>query len=254
MKKIISFLTVIAVMIIIGTVSYAATINVPIICYHSVSTNPLALENYTISKSEFEEDVRYFKNMGYNFITPVELPYVSGDYRNIVLSFDDGYEDFYKNVFPILKEYNAKAVVYVIGSKIDKTNYLKSWQIKEMDQSGLVEIGNHTDILHSRPKDVLISWYNDSFMLNEAIYDIGKCNQRLYDIIGHYPQSISYPYGAYSESLERLVKDELMFLTSVTTKHGIVTSSSDVYSPMNRIYRIHGDTPKVVEQRIYNLK
>lgn len=254
MKKIIIFLSTVFSMLIFGCAVQAATINVPILCYHSVSTNPLDLENYTISKEEFKADVAYFKSKGYNFITPSELPSVSGDYDNIILSFDDGYKDFYTNVFPILKEYNAKAVVYIIGSRIGKTGYLNQWEIKEMDESGLVEIGNHTDILHFRAKDLLISWYNDPFMLEEAAYDIGKCNQRLYEIIGHYPQAISYPYGAYSEALERKVKDELMFLTSVTTVHGIVKYSSNVYNPMKRIYRIHEDTPQIIEQRINNLK
>lgn len=250
MKKLIMFFSfMLSVLMFSGTVQ-AAIINVPIICYHSVSTNPLDVENYTISKEEFEADVAYLKGRGYNFITPAELPSVTGDYNNIILSFDDGYKDFYTNVFPILKKYNVKAVVYVIGSRIDKTGYLNRWEIAEMNESGLVEIGNHTDIIHFRDKTTLSKWYNDSFMINEAIYDIGKCNQRLYEIIGHYPQSISYPYGEYSEALERKVKDELMFLTSVTTDPGIVKYSSDIYKPMRRIYQIHNKTPQDLERAI----
>lgn len=253
MKKILFILCFLSVIIISPNIS-AATINVPVLCYHSVSTNPLLLDSYTISPDELENDILYFKSIGYNFITPSELPNIKSDNNNIILSFDDGYEDFYENVYPLLKKYNAKAIVYVIGSKIDKTNYLKKWQIKELDESGLVEIGNHSDIFHNRSKDILMKWYSDTFMLKEAIYDIGKCNQRLYDIIGHYPVSVSYPFGAYTNKLEQMVKDELMFLTSATTNYGIVKYSTDIYKPLNRLYRIHGDTPQSINQTISSLK
>lgn len=72
----------------------------------------------------------------------------------ISLSFDDGREDFYRNVYPILKKYKLNVTLFVISGYVDG-----SWkqmlsgsqgactipQLKEMRDSGLVEIALHGD-------------------------------------------------------------------------------------------------------------
>lgn len=232
----------------------ASNLNIAVICYHSITDNPLKFSQYCISKDEFEDDIKYFVDNGYTFLKPCEMWYANPDSKNIVITSDDGYDDFYECAFPILKKYNVKAAVYMIGSKIDKTGYLKSWQIKEMDESGLVEIGNHTTIMHKRPNSVLESYYYDETMLNEVVEDIKDCSARIYEITGHGTESLSYPYGIYTERLERIVRTNLGYTTTFTTNHGLVYTQQDILSPMKRIYRVHGDSPSQIEQKINALK
>ena len=72
----------------------------------------------------------------------------------IILSFDDGYLTTYEYVVPLLKKYNMKIVLSLIG--VDTDNFSKTFdnnldyahmtwnQLNEMACSGLVEIQNHT--------------------------------------------------------------------------------------------------------------
>lgn len=251
MKKII--LALILILTTAVSVS-AAEINTAVICYHSITDNPLKYSQYCISNEEFEQDIVYFLRKGYTFLKPCEMWNANPNDKNIVLTSDDGYEDFYECVFPILKKYNVKAAVYMIGTKIDKSGYLKSWQIKEMDESGLVEIGNHTTIMHKRPHEVLSTYYQDEVMLEEFIEDVKDCSARIYSILGHGTESFSYPYGIFTDRLEHIIRTNLGYTTTFTTNFGIVKNQEDILKPMKRIYRVHGDNPWDIEAKIEGLR
>ena len=252
MKKLI--FTIIAAMLLLCTAASAENLNIAVICYHSISDNPLKYSQYCISAEEFEDDIKYFSENGYTFLKPSEMWYADPNAKNIVITSDDGYDDFYECAFPILQKYNAKAAVFMIGSKIDKHGYLKSWQLQELDRSGLVEIGNHTTIMHKRQNNVLEGYLNDETYLNEYVEDIKDCSARIYEVLGHGTESFSYPYGLYTDRLERIVRTNLGYTTTFTTNFGMVYTQDDILSPMKRIYRIHGDSPQDIEEKINSLK
>lgn len=241
-----------AVMLIMAAApAYAGgtKLNIAAVCYHSVTDNPLNLSTYRISDDEFRADMEYYTSQGYTFMKPCEMWYASPYNKNMVLTFDDGYDDFYDVVFPILKQYNAKAAVYVIGSEIDKTGYLKSWQIKEMDQSGFVEIGNHTNAIHNYGFKSE-NYMNDISLLNLFIEDVKDCSSKVYSILGHGTESLAYPSGQYTERMDKILKTNLGYNTTFTTDYGIVKTQADIVRPMKRIYRIHGDTPQRIQEMI----
>ncbi len=137
-------------------------IYVPIIMYHNVKSTQLGKD--TITQSEFESDLKYLSENNYNTITMTQLiNYVYSDEElppnPIILTFDDGLLNTYLNVFPLLKKYNMKIVLSIIGLSSEKfsntvdinINYSHvTWdQIKEMDESGLVEIQNHSYDMHN---------------------------------------------------------------------------------------------------------
>ena len=45
--------------------------------------------------------------------------------RPVVLTFDDGYADFYSTAFPILDGHHFKAVAYIVLSSRDEASYRK---------------------------------------------------------------------------------------------------------------------------------
>ena len=245
MKGIVALAAVFAAASINAT---AQELDIAAVCYHSVTDNPLTLSEYRISGEEFRADLEYFTSRGYTFMKPCELWYAQPG-KNMALTFDDGYDDFYEVVFPLLKEYNAKAAVYLIASEIDKTGYLKSWQIKELDESGLVEIGNHTTIVHN------YGWTRDDYTsdllkVNEFMEDVKDCSSRIYNILGHGTESIAYPSGQYTEQMDRILRYNLGYTTTFTTDYGIIKTQADILSPMKRVYRVHGDTPQKLEEMI----
>ena len=152
-----------------------------------------------------------------------------------------------------MKKYNVKAAVYIIASRIDKAGYLNSEQIKELDSSGLVEIGNHATAIHfcGYTREVLLS---DRRILNEYVEDVKECSRRIYTILGHGTESIAYPGGVYTPQLDQIIRVNLGYTTTFTTDHGLVKTNYDVVGPMKRIYRVHGDTPEKIEKMIQELK
>ena len=100
------------------------------------------------------------KENGWKTITSDQLAmFQQGDMvlqeKSFMITIDDGYESVYNNAFPILKELDMNATLFVITSHIESGNRfnirMSSWeQIKEMSDSGYIEIGNHTHDLHWR--------------------------------------------------------------------------------------------------------
>src|SRR5690606_1373661 len=77
----------------------------------------------------------------------------------IMITMDDGYESNYIYAYPVLKEYNMKATIFLITSLIkneEEKHLLKgipklSWeQIQEMSESGLIEFHSHTHDAHAK--------------------------------------------------------------------------------------------------------
>ena len=55
----------------------------------------------------------------YQICLPSDIPKLKTKKSPLILTFDDGYEDFYANVFPILKMYNIPCVLNVVVSSAE---------------------------------------------------------------------------------------------------------------------------------------
>ena len=152
--------------------------------YHSVTTDSSRWNDYTISPEQLDADIQYFKSCGYIPMTATELATANmADIDNrkiLLLTFDDGYSNFYTEVFPILKKNDAKATMFLIGSYIDRYGYLTADETYEMANSGLVEIGNHTNGIHSMPKEQLKAIYNNTNAYGDILDDIQSNGERSY--------------------------------------------------------------------------
>ena len=115
----------------------------PILEYHKVTSNPESFDEiYNVPPAEFSAQLDYLQENGYTTITlndyirakryGKKLPE-----KPIVLTFDDGYENNYSEMLPILEAHNMTAVVYVITNYLGKPGYLTFEQVKEMQQRGI---------------------------------------------------------------------------------------------------------------------
>jgi len=161
----------------------------------------------------FEKQLLALQERGYKTIGVSDVPkyLVSSGHPSsaIALTFDDGYEDFYANVFPLLKKYQAKATLYVVSAFIGKQGYLTKEELNEIIASGLVEIGAHT--LHHKNLTRLSS--------ASAQKEIVGSKEELERDFGVTVTSFAYPFGAHSPRIEALI-GEAGFTTAVTTKRG----------------------------------
>lgn len=207
----------------------------PILEYHQVTDEPLdpVYEIYNVPPAEFSAQLDYLQAEGYTTITLQDFMRVvhgkgSLPPKPIILTFDDGYEDNYSEMFPVLKAHGMTAVVYVITNEIGKAGYLTLDELKEMQQYGL-EIGSHTsDHLDLTTLDA----HTQRRQLKES-----KTFLEWSGLSTIY--SFSYPNGAFNADLEKILREE-NYLTAVTGEAGLNTLETNPYE----LYRVHIRKPR----------
>ena len=117
---------------------------VPVLMYHAVSDNIWGIPELFISPSTLETQIQALLEGGYTAITFEDLDRIDEIEKPVMLTFDDGYDDNYTELFPLLKQYNIKATVFVIVNDLGKNHKLTRDQVREMSDSGLVSIQSHT--------------------------------------------------------------------------------------------------------------
>lgn len=188
----------------------------PILMYHYVE-EPKAtttLKGLYLRPDIFENQLQELSQAGYQTVFVSEIAAELKAKKTIpaktlALSFDDGYEDFYSIVFPLLKKYQVKATLYVIINKLDQPGYLTRGQAKELAASNLVEIGSHTfnhpDLRQKKFKD--------------ANFEISESRKILEQITGRPVLTFAYPFGYYNlESLK--IVSSAGYLAAVSVNPG----------------------------------
>lgn len=213
-------------------------INVPILMYHLVLEGAKG-NKYIVSPSDFEDDLKYLRDNGYTTVVMQDL--IDYVYNNaelpekpVVLTFDDGYYNNYVYAYPLLKKYNSKAVISIVGAYTDlysetpdtHVNYAHlSWDnVKEMADSGYVEIQNHTYNLHSLDKGRRGSKKNSGESEQEydkmLRADIGALQEECLKKLDREPDTFTYPFGLVSKESLEIIKS-LGFKASLSCEEGI---------------------------------
>ena len=169
------------------------SVDIPVLMYHSISKDASGENEYTISSARFEEDLKWLRSKGYTTILPSQLvSYVSGGDRlpdkPVILTFDDGYDDNYNELLPLLQKHQVKATVFVIGNAAGMTHKMTEEQIREMADSGLVSIQSHGYT------------HDDMDAMGEETleYELSETKKVITRITGRIPYVLCYPTGKYS--------------------------------------------------------
>lgn len=153
--------------------------------------------NNTIRPGELKALIGTLRSHGYVFKTLREADVDAGR-KTCVLTFDDGYVDNYEVLFPILKETGAKATLFVTNRGATRPReFLTMKQLREMDASGLVEIGGHT------AEHTVLTELGDDEEKQAAIESNKAWLERT---LGHPIESFAYPCGGEDDSIVALVK------------------------------------------------
>ncbi|MDO4889625.1 MAG: polysaccharide deacetylase family protein [Candidatus Saccharibacteria bacterium] len=138
----------------------------------------------------------------------------------LVLSFDDGYTDFYENVFPVLKELGLSANQNLIVKYTDEAQpgYMNWAEVKELFDSGLVEFGCHTyDKHYLVDEKAMLSSASEE----EVISDLEKARESFTKNLGFSPDILAWPYGEKPRSISDEKLHELGFKFCLNTKSGV---------------------------------
>ena len=205
----------------------------PIIMYHSILKDKKLQNDYTISPTLFENDLKYLTDNGYTTVTVEDLinyVYHGKDLpdRCIMLTFDDGYYNNYYYAYPLLKKYKCRAVISPIASMTEKFTqtqdisvtygHISDNDIREMVNSGYVEIQNHSYDMHTlTPRKGVSKKRGESTedYKNTVTNDITKAQNYLENVTGKKPSCFVYPFGAKSDGTEEIVR-ELGFVCTMT--------------------------------------
>lgn len=235
---------------------------VPILEFHNITPDVEFPNRYMdITPENFIKDLRYFKANGYTTISFKELE-ESKDGKSelprkpIIMTFDDGYESFYKYAFPILKQLNMKAnlniIVSSVGEKKPKISFVTWNQINEMLVSGLVEIGSHTYGLHS--KTLLERGTNETeeHYFNRVYDDFLESRIKIFENTFINTDIFCFPFGEKNKTLIKAAK-KAGFKVLLTSDRGIYNSISSL-SYIHR-FEVNGLlTPKHLISRIFILQ
>ncbi|MCI9287234.1 MAG: polysaccharide deacetylase family protein [Clostridia bacterium] len=236
------------------------SIKLPIIMYHSILKDTSRSGKYIVTPSTLEADLQYIANNGYTTITMTDL--IAYVYENsvlpekpIIITFDDGHYNNLGYAVPLLKKYNMKAVISIVGkytdtfSESDEANlnysYLRWKDIEELMNSGIIEFQNHTYNLHSESngrmgcsKKLYESEENYRKILSN---DIILLQQKFQENTGYTPNTFTYPFGSISKSSLPIIKN-LGFKASLSCSTGVnnITKNPDCLYCLKRNNRPSG--------------
>jgi peptidoglycan/xylan/chitin deacetylase (PgdA/CDA1 family) len=232
-----------------------------ILMYHNIDLSPknARIPNLYVKPGMFRFQMWYLKIAGFKVMPIKELVAAveAGEAsRNMVaITFDDGYEDFYKNAYPVLKGYGYPSTVYVVPGLVGKDNIwdsqneavkkpLMTWdQIQEVSRNG-VEIGSHT---RSHPQLATLS--------GEALKEeLAGAKRDIEEHLGREVDHFCYPYGNYNDD----VKSEVIkagYRYAVVTQRGHVLKGSDplalrrvpvklIANPFSFLYKVHTNSER----------
>jgi peptidoglycan/xylan/chitin deacetylase (PgdA/CDA1 family) len=219
---------------------------VPVICYHSIGEDPSGKNPIIISVEKFRQHLQTIKDDGYTTLTMAQLSdYVLRDKpipeKSVVLTFDDGYIDNYTNVFPILKEFNMNATIFVISTYLDGVFYMTPNQVKEMSDYG-IDIESHT-VTHRRLSEL---------SYEEQLNELKKSKDTIEGITGKPIIAIAYPEGKFNEDTKKAMM-EAGYSMGFTINRGYVDRDDEV-SQLNRICVDYTYKPRNIEKILKDFK
>ena len=115
------------------------------IMYHRFNENKYPSTN--IQAEIFKEQLNIIEKEGIKFINPKDFEKNithNKKTRKILMTIDDGLLSFYKNAWPILKRERNSFILFVNTREVGSFNYMNWDQIRELNESNFVEIGNHS--------------------------------------------------------------------------------------------------------------
>jgi biofilm PGA synthesis lipoprotein PgaB len=197
-------------------------------------------DRYAVSTAQLAAHFRWLRREGYAVVSVDDLVAARQGAqplppKAVLLSFDDGLRSTYTHVWPLLKLFGYPAVISVVTSWIDTQEPVRydhrefgaaefvSWaQLREMRDSGLVEIASHSHDLHrgvpgnpdgneqpaATTRQFLDGGYESEHVYRERLrVDLLRSATVLERELGAAPRVMTWPYGAHSATAREVAAD-----------------------------------------------
>jgi peptidoglycan/xylan/chitin deacetylase (PgdA/CDA1 family) len=192
---------------------------VAVLMYHHIHDEDTS--SSTITTRLFRDQLQYLKNSGHNFISMVEFQQFMGGAtvpdNAVMVTFDDGYESFYTNAFPVLKQLQIPAVNFIITGTLDHPlddipPKLSREQIIEMTTStSLIDAQCHTNAFHDKRENGRALLLKDSSeteqqYVDRMTADTQACIAKVKEVNPREINALAYPYGIYDNQTAQVVR------------------------------------------------
>jgi peptidoglycan/xylan/chitin deacetylase (PgdA/CDA1 family) len=228
--------------------SKARSHGISVLMYHQVGlfSRPSLHRASFCHIDRFKAQMAYLKVAGYRVVSlgeafralfcGVELPG-----RSVVLTFDDGCDNFREFALPVLREHGYPSTMFLVANMLGRTTewmtdmpfqsrLMSGEVIREIGDVGDVTFGSHS-MNHIRLAEC---------DLKTARAEIFESKERLEDLLGKEVLDFCYPYGSYNEAVRALV-EEAGYQTGLTCKRGAAERSDNAHE-INRKAISYGDS------------
>lgn len=195
---------------------YGPCVYLPTLMYHHVQSPEQAKTRNQVTLSVRTEDFRaqmqYLKDRNYTIVSMQDLlnffeQGIKPPSKSVLLTFDDGYNDFYLDAYPILREFNYPATVFVPTGLMNNVGYLYWDKMSEM-AAGRILFANHT-------------WSHKNIKTKEDVLkmEISTADVQLNEKGLNTPKVFAYPYGLESGPAISFLQG-LNYKLAFTTRYG----------------------------------
>lgn len=244
-------LLILVILIIIITYLYKNP-NIAVLCYHNLATeeekqNFPEEADWTITVDNFKEQLEYLKKNNYKTLTMEEFYKWKNNeldlpYRSVLITFDDGFLSNYEYAFPLLKQYDMNATVFVVGSFIDNSTdnewngNIKTYMTKDIlkkieNEYPNIEIYSHSYNLHyqgaaNQKKDILIEdiqKFNHFYRENTIFcYPFGQYNDTFENALKENDYQLAFKYGPDKKDYKKASRNDNSFeIPRLNVSHGM---------------------------------
>lgn len=201
---------------------------IPILTFHSLDDQQSVI---SFSPQLFRQGITKLHRQGYTAISLLEAADLirrgaRWPERSFVITFDDGYENFYTEALPLLQDLQMTATVFVTVGDAPQDERLPSlegrsmlsWrELREIHERG-IDIGAHT-VTHADLTRLSIE------KIKAEICDSKKLIE---DRLGDQVKCFAYPFGRYDGRSRRVAAEN--FDCACSDRLGLATRRSDLYA------------------------
>ncbi|HVU65948.1 MAG TPA: polysaccharide deacetylase family protein [Ktedonobacteraceae bacterium] len=209
----------------------------PILMYHSISDQATPKYSpFAIPPALFARQMEYLHQHNYTPLTVTQFMTIRSrkeqplPEKPVLLTFDDGLDDFYTGALPVLQQYHFPATLYVVTGYMNGTSRwlqaegesnrpMLTWEkLAEIQASG-VECGGHTQY-HPQL---------DTIPFARARSEIIQCKKTLEDRLGQQIHSFAYPYGYHTTAVKQAVQDA-GYTSACAVKYEMCSENTDPFA------------------------